>query len=106
MARTLRTLLVAALAACSLLAALADAALADRAFSNRFQVTQRGDVAMAGNTSITCPSSNSCDTAVAGGGTNTNGAYAMTNVDVDANGTTFNSSTATLGVPAGATVLF
>jgi uncharacterized repeat protein (TIGR01451 family) len=100
-----------ALVACLLLAALWAAAAPvfaqARSFARRFPapaaqpLTVRGDIALIGNTSLSCPG-----TCAAQNGTGRNNGTQMTEVDVDADGTTTNSSTATLNLPAGSTVLF
>lgn len=99
-----------ALGACLLLAALCGAAapaFAQRAFARRFPapaaqpLTVRGDIALVGNTSLTCQGG--C-TAQNGNGRNND--FTMAAVDVDSDGTTTNSSSATLGLPAGSTVVF
>jgi hypothetical protein len=104
---------VAVLAAALLAAALlAPAASADRAFTQRFGQIARGDVHIAANTVMSCPSSgstnsNSCYQARLGtGSTLDNAAWTITHVDVDGDATTFNSSTADLTLPVGATVLY
>jgi len=93
----------------ALLAALVAAApaQADREFSPRYSATVRGDVATAANQLVTCRPSTPPSTACADQQTNgglydnpTPGVY----VDVDSDDTTVNSSSATLTVPAGATV--
>lgn len=98
------------LTACLLLAALwavAAPAFAQRTFARRFPatssqtVTVHGDIALIGNTSLTC--SGGC-TAQNGNGRNND--FTMAAVDVDSDGATTNSSRATLSLPAGSTVLF
>ncbi|HEX8742497.1 MAG TPA: hypothetical protein VF712_05140 [Thermoleophilaceae bacterium] len=100
-------------AALSLLAAVgAGAASADRVFSQRFGQLARGDVRIAANSILSCPSSgstngNSCfQTRNGTGNILDNAGVTMTNVDVDLDIATFNSSTADLALPAGATVLY
>ncbi len=65
---------------------------------------------MAANTLLSCPdAAANCASARAGSGTAANLAnngWAMANVDVDSDATTFNSSSADLNIPAGATVTF
>ncbi|HVF50741.1 MAG TPA: hypothetical protein VNA19_11675 [Pyrinomonadaceae bacterium] len=79
-----------------------------RPFTTRFTTNDTGDVLLVGNTLISCQSNdNSC-----AGGRNATGTtlnnndFRMRFVDVDADATTFNSSRATLTLPAGATVLW
>jgi uncharacterized repeat protein (TIGR01451 family) len=89
---------------------LAPAALAERPFTARFSANDTGEIAVVGNTLMTCPASDPlCATVQAGGGTGaqtSNNAYNMAFVDVDGAATTFNSSTARVDLPTGATVLF
>lgn len=89
---------------------LAAPALADRAFESRFSASAKGDIVHTGNTLMTCPASAStCASAQDGtatGAASINNSYAMEYVDVDGNPATFNSSTAALTLPPGATVLF
>ncbi|RPE80041.1 DUF11 domain-containing protein [Vulcaniibacterium tengchongense] len=106
--------------ACLLLAAswaAAAPAFAQRAFARRFPAPAaqplivRGDIALIGNTSLTCPPGNaSCATAQNGSLTNPNdnrnNNFTMVAVDVDSDPATRNSSRATLNLPAGSTVLF
>ena len=103
------------LVACLLLAALwaaAAPAFAQRAFARRFPapaaqpLTVRGDIALIGNTSLSCSSGQSGCTAAQNGTGRNNDFTPMAVVDVDSDGTTTNSSTATLNLPAGSTVLF
>jgi uncharacterized repeat protein (TIGR01451 family) len=82
-----------------------------RAFSSRFSVNQTGDIRIIGNTMETCSPSGtngaSCANGQAGiGGTVNDNDFTMIMVDVDGDGTTFNSSTADLNLAAGTTVLF
>jgi hypothetical protein len=97
--------------------ALAGPAAADAAvevpFATQFASSGHGDVTVAANTLMTCPASGAiaaqCLAAREGVGglaaLNNNG-YAMERVDVDGDAATFDSSTATLTLPAGATVTF
>ncbi|HEX8052125.1 MAG TPA: hypothetical protein VF517_03970, partial [Thermoleophilaceae bacterium] len=93
------------------LAALASTASA-RTFSQRFGEVARGDLSIAANSSLSCPSSgstngNSCyQTRNGTGNVLDNAGVVMTNVDVDSDGATFNSTTSDLTLPAGATVLY
>jgi uncharacterized repeat protein (TIGR01451 family) len=79
---------------------------ADRVFSARFQANDFGDINIAANTVLTCPASNATCAAAQGGAASNNNSYVMEYVDVDADPTTFDSSTATLSLPSGVTVLF
>jgi uncharacterized repeat protein (TIGR01451 family) len=79
-------------------------------FENQFKQNVSGNITMTGNALLTCPdSAASCATAkgttasVAGVADND---FTMTYVDVDNDPATFDSSTATLNLPAGAKVLF
>src|ERR1700704_613795 len=85
----------------------APASANDTAFSVRYAQTMRGSIEAVGNQLLTCP------TAAAGctnaqnrtGSTATmNNNYNMGYVDIDGDGSTVNSSTATLSLPAGSTV--
>jgi len=102
--------MVAAVAVAGLCAVPAASSAADRSFAPRYQTHTRGNIAMAANTLLSCPEgAANCDAARAGTGTSANLAnngWAMANVDVDADPTTFNSSSADLSIPAGATVSF
>ena len=98
----------AAIALAALLFAV-PASAADRAYAKRYGVNDTGDVRIVGNTSMSCVTSATCTSARAGTGTSANwnnDAWPMAYVDVDSDATTFNSSRATLDLPAGATVLF
>jgi hypothetical protein len=96
--------LLGAILAFALLAAPA-AHATDAPFTSRFAQTARGDIAAVGNTLLTCPASAACTTAQGGGGaTLNNNSWNMTPVNVA--GGTINSSSATVTLPAGATVLW
>jgi uncharacterized repeat protein (TIGR01451 family) len=86
------------------------AAHADRPFAIRYTANDFGAITFAANTVMTCPDSAlSCANArlgLQGGSLGNNNGYAMTYVDVDGLGSTFNSSTATLSLPQDAFVLF
>jgi hypothetical protein len=105
-----RCAILAALLLAGLGALPGTASAADRAFAQRFQTHTRGNIAMAANSLLTCPdSAPTCASARAGSGSSAdldNNDWAMTNVDVDGDPTTFNSSSADLSIPAGATVKF
>ena len=80
-----------------------------RTFAPRFNVQTAGDITLIGNTLMTCPSGDGkCANAQAGGGGGVinNDNFVMQYVDVDGDPSTFASSTATLSLPSGATVLF
>lgn len=101
--------IVAAFAAVTVLAvAGASSAYAD-AFAQRAGGlwTIHGDVAMAGNGVLSCPTGAvGCSAARGGTGHVDNNDWVMANIDVDGDPATFNSSSATLDLPAGATVRF
>ena len=88
----------------------APAALAvDTPFSVRFAQTMRGSINAVGNQLLTCPAAAAgCTDARNRVGTETtlNNNYNMGYVDVDGDASTFNSSTSTLSLPAGATVVW
>ena len=90
------------------LALLPSDAVADRAFGPRFTVNTQGDITIAGNTLMSCLTSDPpCPNARLGTGSSlNNNDRVMTHVDVDGSAATFNSSDATLTIPAGAPVLF
>src|SRR5206468_2703055 len=83
-------------------------ATADRAFAPRYSRTITGDVAIVGNTLMTCPGGSSCSLAQSGSDfvPRTNNDYSMVPVDIDGSFSTFDSSRATVSLPAGSTVLF
>lgn len=97
-----------------LAAAAPSANAADRNFASRFTANDTGDIDVFGNTLMTCPASAAgCAAAQQSGVTTTadsssqNNAYNMRFIDVDgAANTTFNSSSSTVSLPAGSTVLF
>ena len=100
-------LLYATALALVLLAAPAHAA--DTPFAPRFAQTLRGDIAAVGNTLMTCPASAACTTAQDSTGTGNalnNNSYVMGYVDADGVGGTFDSSSATVTLPAGSTVVW
>ena len=83
-----------------------------RPFSVRYAINTNGDIAMAANTLLTCPTGAletqthvSCADVQTGGFGDDN-YFDMRYVDVDGDASTFDSSSANLTVPAGATVLF
>ena len=78
-----------------------------RPFTARFSTNDTGDVVLVGNTLMSCTSGNPCTNARNGSGTSlNNNDFRMGYVDVDADGSTFNSSQATLTLPSGAAVLW
>ena len=84
----------------------APAHAADAPFTPRFAQTARGDVAAVGNTVMTCPVGAANCAAAQGGAAYSNNDFAMAYVDADADpATTVDSSSATVTLPAGATVL-
>ncbi len=112
---------ILALALAAPLLAGAPAAMADEStqpapqprantFPERYSVNAAGDLVIAGNTLMTCPSEASkCLEARGGGGTSTrfnNNSYSMVMVDIDSDPTTVNSSSADLLIPGRAPVLF
>ena len=93
-----------------MLLGLAASAEADRPFAIRYTTNDFGSITFAANTVMSCPdSAPTCASArqgLQGGALGNNNGYAMTYVDVDANGATFDSSTATVSLPQDAFVLF
>lgn len=84
---------------------------ADRAFVSRYAANDNGDIAIAANTTMTCPlAALGCAAAQAGQDNGpvapTNNSFQMAYVDVDADPSTFSSSRSTLSLPTGSTVLF
>jgi uncharacterized repeat protein (TIGR01451 family) len=78
-----------------------------RTFTPRFHTQVPGDVTLVGNTLMTCSGGGQCAGAQAGGSGNVNNQnFTMLYVDVDGDPATFSSSTATLTLPPGATVLW
>jgi uncharacterized repeat protein (TIGR01451 family) len=93
----------------------ADASNAIRAFTPRFSVTDQGAITLIGNTLGTCQAGatyngSTCAQAQAGTATpalnNNNNNWSMVYVDLDGDSSTINSSSATLTLPPGSTVLF
>lgn len=77
----------------------------------RFSVTGKGNIAIIGNTLLTCqtPLNTNCAAARDGTATGTlldNNNYNMGRIDVDADTTTNNSSSATLSLPASSTIVW
>lgn len=79
-------------------------------FTPRFSTNDTGDIVFAANTVVRADPSNpnaaNAQNGVGSGTAINNNGYTMVNVDVDGVASTFNSSRATLNLPAGATVLF
>ncbi len=111
MPRLSRSPLAAALGGLALAAALiglaAPSALgAPAPFTLRYSANAPGDIAIVGNTVLTCPASAAACAGVQGGAVGQNNSFGMQFVNVDADAATFNSSQAQLELPPGATVLF
>ncbi len=90
---------------------LVSAAQADRDFSLRFGANDTGSIKGIANTNMTCPASSNCTQAqnaapTSQSGTAHNNNFDMTYVDVDSDGSTFNSSTANQSLPGGSEILF
>lgn len=93
-------------------------AQAQRAFSPRYSTITNGDIVGIGNINMHCDATagnaaqqTAClnsrtHTAGSGGLNNNSTGVSMIHLDVDGDGSTFNSSRATLNLPAGSTVLF
>ncbi len=109
-ARQVLLLLVALLGISAAVGVAGAGAVVEVPFATQFAASARGGVATAANTLMTCPeAAANCLEARAGTATGAalnNNAYAMERVDVDGDLSTFDSSTATLALPAGATVQF
>jgi hypothetical protein len=90
----------------ALLAALfvAAPAAADAPFSLRYAQTLHGNLSAVGNTLMSCPTAASNCAAARGGSPYSNNDFTMGYVDVDGDSSTWDSSSATLSLPAGATV--
>ena len=102
----LRWSLPAFAAATAALALAGAASAAVTPFTARYTVNTTGDVAIVGNTVLTCPSAAGGCAAVLAGADGRNNDFTMTHVDIDGDPATFASSSADLSVPAGARVLF
>jgi hypothetical protein len=102
----IRTLLAALVVGLAVLPAAP--ASADRAYSLRYGQVERGDIAMAANTIVTCPEGapNCANARNATGTVLRNSAWVMVPIDIDSDPSTFDSSSADLKLPAGATVLY
>ena len=81
-----------------------------RPFTVRYSTNDNGDIKLIGNSVMTCsPAGGDCALAQAGTANPTglhNQSFLMVYVDVDSDPSTFNSSNATLSMPAGSTVKF
>jgi hypothetical protein len=97
-----RILPLIALLATLLVAAAAHAA--DTPFSVRYAQTLHGNLSAVGNTLMTCPTAASNCAAARSGSPYSDNDFTMTYVDVDSDSSTFDSSSATLTLPAGSTV--
>jgi len=93
----------------------ANASFQVRGFTPRFSVNAQGAITLVGNTLASCATgatSGGATCAQARDGTatpvsrNNNNSWTMAYVDVDGDGSTFNSSSATLSLPTGSSVLF
>lgn len=92
-----------------LFAHLAEASTVVRSYTPRYSVTARGELLLIGNANMSCPDANAnCSAARAGtAAANNNNEFAMAYQNVDAvTVAPLNSSTATLSIPGGSTVLF
>lgn len=80
----------------ALMALLAPAAAqADKTFGSRYATTARGDLTVIGNTLMTCPGTGApCPDAQSGAVVADDNDFVMGRVDVDGDGTTFDSSAA------------
>ena len=97
------------LALAALLIAAVPASAASVPFQLRWSANANGRITMASNANVTCPVTDpACIQAQQGLGSllNNNSFSSMSIVDVDGDLTTPNSSSATLALPAGSTVLF
>ena len=88
-----------------LLALVSTASAQSRGATLRKRIDQRGDLTFAANSSHTCTNNTtSCSNSKTQGSSNDNNDYTMDYVDSDSDGTTFNSSAATLSIPSGASI--
>ena len=111
---------VVALVAGLLVAVAAPASAAgNRAFGTPiFTANTTGDIVIRGNTLMTCPAGskatstsgvvgpNTCESVQSAAVTGGNNYFLMSYVDVDSDSSTFNSSSAQVAIPTGATVLY
>ena len=92
-------------------ALLASAAVAEaqvlRTFAPRFTSNQKGDITIVGNTLMSCNGTGQCANGRNGTGNSlNNNDFTMAYVDADADAATFSSSSATLALPTGTSVVF
>jgi len=99
-------ILRALVGAAALLLGLVATASAVTPFSTRYSTNAAGDISIIGNSMLTCPTAAAGCAAAQAGGTGVNNDFTMTRVDIDGDAGTFDSSSATLSVPAGGQVLF
>ena len=91
----------------SALVALPARAQVVRAFTARTNVNLNGDITLIGNTIMTCNGNGQCANGHTGTGNKINNDdFNMQYVDVDADNSTFSSSSATLSLPATSTVVW
>ncbi len=96
----------------ALLASAVPASAGARGFTVRYSQNTKGNIALIGNTIETCPSTGDATCAAARAGTAANAGDNNDNnhnevlVDIDSDASTFDSSSATLSLPATATVRF
>lgn len=87
-------------------------ALEIRSFSKVFSTNTNGDILIAANTLMTCSTTSGVNASTcaaardATSGTSKNNDYNSQFVDIDGDATTFDSSSATVDIPAGGTVLY
>jgi len=74
-------------------------------FTSVFSQNQKGNIVFVGNALMTCPSGGDC-AKTQGGASDQNNNWSMVQIDVDGDGTTFNSSTADFTLPSGGSVLW
>ncbi|TKR34120.1 DUF11 domain-containing protein [Luteimonas gilva] len=100
--------LYAAMLVLALVAQTAYASSVIRSFTPRYSTTSRGELVLIGNANMSCPTGGGCAAARNGTGTNNNNnSYTMAYQNADSVATSpANSSTATLTIPGGSTVLF
>ncbi|MEK7263051.1 MAG: Ig-like domain repeat protein, partial [Bacteroidota bacterium] len=82
---------------------------ASEAWNKIYSINTKGNITFIGNTNASCTGAvgSLCDSSHQGiASANNNSAVTMTNIDVDADGTTPNSSSAVLTLPNSATVLY